>query len=132
MRLIPGGSIRPPTSGRLSCRSLGSSPGAGSELCGRARDHSGVQVFAGIRDDCIEAGQANDDLLRARGQAGRDLVDEGRDRDGEPARSQNRDGQENERSEDEQLRPAVGGGPWVVCGGACPQHFSHNPAVQPV
>ena len=132
MRLIPGGSIRSPAPGRLSRRSVGCSTPGGSELCGRARDHSGVQVFAGIRDDCIEAGQANDDLLRARGQAGRDLVDERRDRDGEPARSQNRYRQEDERSENEQLLPAVGGGSCVVCGSACPQHFSQNPAVQPV
>jgi hypothetical protein len=130
MRIIPGGFIR--ARSPAPERRLGSSPGLDSELRDRARDHSGVPVFAGIRDDCIEAGQPNDDLLRARGKAGRDLVDEGRDRDGKPARGQSRDRQDDECSEDEQLLSAVVGGPCLVCGSALPQHLSNNPAVQPV
>jgi hypothetical protein len=130
MRLVSGGLIRARSS--APGRRLGSRPGRDSELCGRASDHSGVHSFAGIGDDCVEAGQPNNDLLRVRGQAGRDLVDERGDRNGEPARSQNRNGQEEERSENEQLRPAVGGGPCVGWGSALPQHFSHHPAIQPI
>jgi len=81
-----------------------------------------MRLSALVRDDRLKARQLHDDRLRTRGEARGDLVDERRDRHREPARRQDRHGQEDERPEQDQLLPAFDDGPRVDCESALPQH----------